>query len=212
MSDQSELLPRALLASISDESLMAELQRGHSGALADLFDRYHRLVFRIALRILRDHGEAEDLMQSVFLQLFRSRAQFDESKGTAKGWILRSAYHRSFNRKEYLILRGFYKDPEELVLSEESPEKESLRNSLDRAESKRALQEALGHLGATEREIVELSHYEGLTMREISQKTGRSFASVRHRYYRALETLRAVLYGRPDLDVKGAAKDCGIHV
>ena len=188
---------------------MACLQKGRSDALAVLFVRYHRLVLRIAFRILRDHGEAEDLMQSVFLQLFRSATQFDESKGTAKGWILRSAYHRSFNRKEYLILRGFYEDPEELVLSQESPEKGSLRNSLDRAESKHALQEALGHLGAAEREIVELTHYEGLTMREISQKTGRSFASVRHRYYRALETLRTVLYGRPDLDVKGASEDCG---
>jgi RNA polymerase sigma-70 factor (ECF subfamily) len=187
---------------------MAELQRGHSGALADLFDRYHRLVFRIALRILRDHGEAEDLMQSVFLEIFQSAAQYDESKGVAKAWILQYAYHRSFNRREYLTLRGFYEHPAELLPSQELLAK-AYAESLEGLEPIRV---ALGRLGKAERDILVLSFYEGFTMREIAQKTGRSFASVRHHYYRGLEKLRSILYERRDPALKPSAGKYVTHV
>jgi RNA polymerase sigma-70 factor (ECF subfamily) len=74
---------------LNDGELMAQLQAGCSDALAVLFDRYHRLVLSIALKIVRDPGEAEDVMQSVFLEIFRSVAQFDPAKGTTKVWMLR---------------------------------------------------------------------------------------------------------------------------
>src|SRR5580692_3198028 len=104
------LLPMtyAELGKLNDEALMLRLQLGHHDALAVLFDRYHLLVMTIALRILRDAGEAEDLMQAVFLEVFRSSAQFDSAKGTTKVWLLQYAYHRSFNRRHYLSLRGLY--------------------------------------------------------------------------------------------------------
>src|SRR5258707_6691649 len=101
------------LARLSDEALMLHLSAGHHDALAVLFDRYHRLVMNVALRILRDSNEAEDLMQSVFLEIFRSAAQFDAAKGTTKIWILQYAYHRSFNRRQYLNLRWRYERPQE---------------------------------------------------------------------------------------------------
>src|SRR5260370_37293337 len=87
---------------LSDELLMVHLGQGHSDALAVLFDRYHRLVLNVALRILRDTGEAEDLMQSVFLQIFHTAAHFDPTKGTTKACILQYAYHLSFNMSDYL--------------------------------------------------------------------------------------------------------------
>ena len=67
-----------------DGELMAHLQAGCNDALTVLYDRYHRLVLSIALKIVRDAGEAEDVMQSVFLEIFRSVAQFDPAKGTTK--------------------------------------------------------------------------------------------------------------------------------
>src|SRR5258707_7519450 len=100
---------------------MAHLDKGHPDALAVLFDRYHRLVLNVALRILRDTGEAEDLMQSVFLEIFHTAAQFDPVKGTTKVWILQYAYHRSFNRREYLNLRGVHERPEDPVAMQKTP-------------------------------------------------------------------------------------------
>src|SRR5579862_3220777 len=91
---------------LRDDALMSLVKDGHPEALAILFDRYRRLVLSVAWHILRDYGEAEDLVQSVFLEILQSASKFDSTKGTAKSWILQYAYHRSFNRKKYLNLRG----------------------------------------------------------------------------------------------------------
>src|SRR5262245_4190806 len=93
---------------MSDEDVMEQLGNGYPDALPMLFDRFHRLVLKIALRILRDPGEAEDVMQEVFLEIFNRAAQFDPAKGSAKTWILQYAYHRSLSRRQYLALRNFY--------------------------------------------------------------------------------------------------------
>src|SRR5262245_56348931 len=96
------------LARLADDEVMAHLQDGSHDALAVLFDRYQRLVFSIVVRIVRDEGEAEDVTQVVFLDIFRAAAQFDRSKGTTRVWLLQYAYHRALSRKRYLNVRSFY--------------------------------------------------------------------------------------------------------
>jgi RNA polymerase sigma-70 factor (ECF subfamily) len=98
----------AELKRLTDDQLMVELQSGVNDALAVLFERYNRLVFSVALKILRDRGEAEDVTQNVFLEIFRSVAQFDPARGSLKVWLLQYAYHRAINRKQYLNARSFY--------------------------------------------------------------------------------------------------------
>jgi RNA polymerase sigma-70 factor (ECF subfamily) len=176
---------------LSDEDLMLQLQQGDGDALAVLFDRYNRLIISIAWRILRDAGESEDLMQSVFLEIFRSAAQFDPNKGTAKVWILQYAYHRSFNRRQYLNRRGNYDDPQEIDTLAVMASKPYSR-MLDSMELKHMLEEAMGRLSPVQRIIFELVFHDGLTMKEIAEKTGKSFDSVRHQYYRGMETLRSI--------------------
>lgn len=192
MSTQCEPLLYAQLCSLSDEGLMACLQQGHSDALAQLFDRYHGLVFGVASRILRDNGEAEDIVQTVFLEIFQAAAQYDSLKGSARIWILQYAYHRSFNRRRYLILRGFYERTDA-----SGPYREctpaSYAESLERVETVKTLREAFHHLTKAQRHTLELAFYEGLTMREIEQRTGWSVDNVKHHYYRGLEKLRSVL-------------------
>jgi RNA polymerase sigma-70 factor (ECF subfamily) len=209
---QQSLLHYSGLASRSDEDLMVHLRAGQYDALAVLFDRYHRLVLNIALRILRDAGEAEDLMQSVFLEILRCAAQFDAAKGTTKVWILQYAYHRSFNRRQYLNLRGIYERPEESVPTPKTPTAAQTR-SLGMLESARLVQQALGRLNKTQRKTLELAFYEGLTMREIAQRTGESFDSVRHHYYGGLEKLPCILSDAPDGRVKTSSSGEGVaHV
>ena len=131
----------AELAHLTDEALMAHLRDGHHDALARPFpDRYHRLVLHIALRILRDAGEAEDLMQSVFLEIFSSAVQFDQARGSTKAWILQYAYHRSFNRRQYLNLRGIYERPEDSIHTDQTVA-ETNPKALGVLESARAAQE-----------------------------------------------------------------------
>ena len=104
----------------SDEALIDRLKSGNAEALAELFDRYSRVVFSVASRILRDRGEAEDLMQDVFLEIYRDVARFDPVRGSVRTWLLQYAYHRSLNRKKYLQRRGFYEFGEARVIQDES--------------------------------------------------------------------------------------------
>ncbi len=215
--DQDQSPPRGQsfsygeLARLSDEALMLHLSAGHHDALGVLFDRYHRLVMNVALRILRDSNEAEDLMQSVFLEIFRSAAQFDAAKGTTKIWILQYAYHRSFNRRQYLNLRGMYERPEESAPAQRLPATSSA-GSLGVLESARLVQQALSRLTKTQKEIMELAFYEGLTMSEIADRTGLSFDSVRHHYYRGLEKLRSMLCQEPGAKREAIASESVAHV
>ena len=93
-------------ARISDEVLLSFLQAGDLEALAVLFSRYARLVRGIGLRILRDVGEAEDLVQDVFLRLFEKAHTFDASKGAARTWIVQVAYRHACGRRAHLMRRG----------------------------------------------------------------------------------------------------------
>ena len=176
---------------LSDETVMAHLQAGHADALAVLFDRYHRLVLSIAMKILRDVGEAEDLMQSVFLEIYKCAAQFDAAKGTTKVWILQYAYHRGMNRRQHLNVRNFYKNSDIADTQNDLPIGEMF--SFSDQETKRLVKEALGTLNDAQRRVLQLAYFEGLSLKEIAERTGENVGNVRHHYYRGLSRLRAVV-------------------
>src|SRR6266545_7062772 len=139
----------------TDQDLMEELRHGRALALAVLFDRYGRLIFRIARQILHDDAEAEDLTQDVLLEVYRKAGQYDASRGTVKTWLLQYAYHRGFNRRKYLALRRFYDDYpagalEETKLAGEGDQREGLSPH----EWWQILQRGMDELGACERQII----------------------------------------------------------
>jgi RNA polymerase sigma-70 factor, ECF subfamily len=182
------------MRNLTDEELMRHLKAGQGDALAVLFDRYHRLVLSIALKIVRDPGEAEDVMQNVFLEIFRSVAQFDPAKGSTKTWLLQYAYHRSINRRQHLVARHFYQstDTEEL---ETMAGTETALGRFSRHELTHLIGQGLSTLNDRQRRVLELASYDGLSMVEIADKTGESVVNVRHHYYRGLKKLREVILG-----------------
>jgi RNA polymerase sigma-70 factor (ECF subfamily) len=159
--------------------------------LKTIFDRYHRLVLSVALKILRDVGEAEDLMQTVFLEIFKSAAQFDPSRGTLKVWILQYAYHRGMNRRQYLNIRNFYSNSDIAELHSESLAAEAVH--FNDQEIRQLVTQALGRLNETQSRVVKLAYFEGLSLKEIAERTNDSIGNVRHHYYRGLNQLRAVV-------------------
>ena len=184
----------AQLHDLSDEELMAQVKAGYDDALTVLFDRYHRLVLSIAFKILRDLGEAEDLAQSVFLEIYRVAAQFDPARGTTKTWLLQYAYHRSINRRRDLRRRKFYGQGE---LKEASCQGQLARGSAEgifsSVEARKMLAPAIELLSAAQRRTIRMAYFEGLTLREIAEKTGEPLAGVRHHYYRGLCRLRNLI-------------------
>ncbi len=96
------------LSEITDEILLVQVSQGAREALAVLFRRHARAVRSVAHRILRNEEEADDLVQDVFLFIFRKAALFNASRSTARSWIVQVTYHRAFDRRRHLISRHFY--------------------------------------------------------------------------------------------------------
>lgn len=175
---------------------MSDLLAGEQEALAVLFDRYHRLVYSVAMRIVHDSGEAEDVVQTVFLDFYRALAKFDPEKGILKVWLLQYAYHRALHRKQHLEANRFYHWVELDHLSPESRTSLCGSEALERAQ---LMDQLLSKVNANQRKILELTYCEGLTAEEIAVQTGKSVNVIRHHLYRALAVLRREVAKRRDV-------------
>jgi RNA polymerase sigma-70 factor (ECF subfamily) len=175
---------------LTDEALMNEIQNGCTDALTTLFQRYSRLVFDIVLRILRDRGEAEDVTQEVFIEIYQKAHLYDSRKGTVKTWLFQYAYHRSFNRRKYLALRGLYYGQ-----ALPQPELRATSKAHDPCGSidfRDVLQNGMKKLSDRERQIIELVVLHGWTLREVSTHVQQSYTNSRNIYYRGIRKLKAI--------------------
>lgn len=179
------------LQSLSDSELMAELRAGHHDSIAVILDRYQRLVWSIAQKILHDQGETEDIVQTVFMELFQKVDLFDAARGTLKVWLSQMAYARSINRRYHLQRRQFYSHVE---LNEESMTKTSAALApvlrLNASESNRLICEVLDALRPKQRMAVELIAIQGLTFDELASVMEESLSNAKHHYYRGMMKLR----------------------
>jgi len=174
----------------SDQEVMARLQSHDAGALEILFKRYARLVFRIAHGVIRDPGEAEDVVQEAFFYLYKKSMLFDGSKGTVKNWILQLALHRALDRKAHLARRGFYVGTDLRSLDDTLLGGTDLDREVGAKLDLAFLQKAFEELPDVERATLELFYFEGLALREISEKFNQPLGNTRHHFYRGLERLR----------------------
>lgn len=180
----------------SDEDAMSRLQARDSIALNYLFDRYAHLVLSIALRILRDYGEAEEIVQDVFLYVYRKSTLFDPSRGSAKAWIVQIAFHRALDRKAHLARRGFYLgtdiDPLHDTLLDQTDVEREIGAEMNRLHLEKAFEE----LPEVQRRTLDLFYFQGLELREISERLNEPLGNVRHHFYRGLERLRKSAFVR----------------
>jgi RNA polymerase sigma-70 factor, ECF subfamily len=178
---------------LGDEDLMAMVSRGARDGLAVLFRRYARPVRTLGRRILRDGGEADDLVQEVFLYIHRKSGLFDRSKGSARSWIIQVAYTQALIRRRQLKSHGFYSSgimdnvAEKRIHSLESTDSLGIVEELF---GKNGWKNLWGSLTECQRETFRLHFYEGCTFEEIAQKLGQSYVNIRHHYYRGLERFR----------------------
>lgn len=185
----------ALGSENADEELLEQISRGGREALGLLFRRHARSVRNIAQRILRDEAEADDLLQDIFLFIFRKAVLFDPSKGSARSWIFQVAYHRAFNRRQYLATRHFYTalelDEEILGPGSDAAEMPFYALAIDGILGKELMEKFVSLLSTDQQRTIELFFFEGYTLKEIAERTGQSLGNVRSYYYRGLERLRA---------------------
>ena len=177
---------------LSDERLMALMSAQDSQALDLLFSRHSRLVYSIALRILHDAGEAEEVVQECFLYVYRKALAFEPSRGSAKVWIVQVAYSRARDRKAHLSRRGFYvrKDIDSLELEDTLAGQEDVESEIGARLDFGRLECAFNDLTALQRETLKLFYFEDMGLREISERLHEPLGNVRHHFYRGLERLR----------------------
>jgi len=182
------------LQSLSDEELMTHLRAGHHDALAVIVDRYQRLVWSVAQKIVHDESEAEDVVQIVFLEFFQKMELFNPARGTLKVWLLQLSYTRSINRRYHLQRRHFYNSAEvdEQDVTQFSPAEAPMLR-LNSGETARLVREVLATLDASQRAAIELIAFEGLTFDELAVRTGETVANAKHHYYRGMMKLRDCL-------------------
>lgn len=202
--------PQAIGSEISDEALMIRICDGSREALAILFRRYARLVRTVAMRVLRDDSEADDLLQDVFLFVHRNCSIFDSSKAAVRSWIVQMTYHRAIDRRRYLNSRHFYTrldldgvadllDPRSAGWQDHDPFHSLVGNT--------TLQALLHTLTEDQRSTLSLHFFEGYTFDEIAVKLDQSLGNIRNHYYRGLDKLRKQIFPGKSLGRTGYGKE-----
>ncbi len=185
-------MSRTGLSPADDADLLVRLASGESDALAQIYDRYHRQVFSLALRILGDHVLAEDTTQEVFLALWRDPGKFDPAKGGFASWLLSLAHHRSVDgvRREESQRRR-----RDRLAELESPAQlgeDPADKALERVVGA-DVRSALSELPAVQREALTLAYFGGYTQREVAALTGAPLGTVKTRMLAGMRRLRQIL-------------------
>jgi len=170
----------------ADLALIARIRAGDEQAVAALYDCYSGIVYSVALRVLSDSAAAEDVLQEVFLQLWRKPDAFDASRGALGPWLAVIARHRAIDR---LRKRQPETDIEDTVLFVDG----DLEEEVARAEAAGKVRSALTAIPPEQRALVELAFFQGLSHSEIAERTGQPLGTVKTRIRSALLAIRKAL-------------------
>jgi RNA polymerase sigma-70 factor (ECF subfamily) len=168
---------------LDDSTLLALVQRGDEGAMTSLFDRYSKIVYSVALRVLRDPSSAEDVLQEIFMQIWRSPDSFVATRGSLGGWLAVVSRNRSIDN---LRRKRPTEQVDEIVLA-------SPYNLADEAERNSMMEKArtvIVGLPLEQRKTLEMAFFDGLTHSEIAEMTGDPLGTVKTRIRSALLSLR----------------------
>ena len=187
----------------SDQELMRGLRRRDPGAFEALYDRYARLIFSTAYRVLREAQGAEDVTQEVFLRLWRAPERYVEERGKLLGWLLSVTRNRAIDE---VRARRRQPLPESLVANPEdgrSPINEAPSEAaaaalatVDLTDQREWVRLALAELPEQQRQAIELAYYKGLTQAEIATMLHTPLGTIKTRIRLGMQKLRVALEGR----------------
>jgi RNA polymerase sigma-70 factor, ECF subfamily len=172
-----------------DSALVEQMMAGDESALAALYDRYAGMIFGMLVRILRDQHAAEEVLQDIFMQLWRTAAKFDASRGSLPAWLMVIGRNRAISR---LRSRARHEDYDDIEAFPANcvPSSVNIEDETQRAFLMQKLQAAMSALPQEQREAVELAYFEGMTQSEIAAKTGSPLGTVKSRVRTAMQSLK----------------------
>jgi len=171
---------------ITDSMLISRVRAGDEDALAALHDRYAQVVYSVALRVLGETTEAEDILQEIFLQLWRNPQTFDSNRGSLGAWLAVITRHRAI---DHLRRRRPESDIEDVIVAVDT----RIEQITDRNIAIAKIRAVVDRLPLEQRKPLEMAFFEGLTHSEIASKTGEPLGTIKTRIRSALLTLRKAL-------------------
>ena len=171
-----------------ETALVAGIRAGREDSLSQLYDRYSGVVYAVALRVLGDTGAAEDILQDIFLQLWRNPQSFDSSRGSLGAWLSVIARNRAIDA---LRRRKPQDDIDDVILAGGVDFEDETARKVMVAK----VRGILGGMNPDQRRAVEMAFFEGLTHTEIAGKTGEALGTIKTRIRTALLSLRKALEG-----------------
>ena len=182
----------ASMQPIPDSVLIERMLSGDEAALSTIYDRYSAMLFGALMRILRDKQAAEEVLQDLFLQLWRNASQFDPTRGSLAGWLLVSGRNRAISRLRGRANREILEEKEGLF-ADTFLSAQNIEEEVSRTELRQRLTTALFKLPTEQRQAVELAYFEGPTQSEIASRTGSPLGTVKTRVRTAMQSLKQIL-------------------
>lgn len=180
---------------------MARVQSRDDAALGVVYDRYAGIAFALAYRTLGDRGQAEDVVQEAFLSLWRRAGTFDSERGNLKSWLMTIVRNAAIDRR-----RGrFRHEATEQNIDDHAYRLESddLWGDVERNLTGETVREALDVLPASQREVIQLAYFNGLSQSEIAERTGLPLGTIKSRARLGLRKLHEVLQPAYEQDTDG---------
>jgi RNA polymerase sigma-70 factor (ECF subfamily) len=172
-----------------DRALVARIERRDADALRELYDRYGARLNGLASRILGDTGEAEEVLQEVFLYVWRAASSFDGSRGSVLAWLLVATRSRSIDRLRSRRA-GRPGSTRPLEDAPEAASSDDVEGGLAGREWEALCRKAISELPEDQRRALELAYFEGLTQQEIAERTRTPLGTVKTRVRLGLMKLR----------------------
>lgn len=185
-----------------DIEILRRVAAGELEAVGLLYDRYAPILLPLALRVLRDRAEAEDVLHDAFVAVSERAGQYVPERGSVAGWLVTLVRNLSIDRTRRRDRRGEL--AREHVLADVGPPPPDPEELTDASSERVRIRRALDSLPAAQRSTLEVAFYEGLTYPEIAEREGVPLGTVKSRAARALASLRQAL-AREGISVEDVA-------
>lgn len=184
----------------SDHSLLERIVARDSSALSDLYDRFSKLLYGVILAVVRDTDDAEDVLQEVFVQIWRSACTYQATLGTPKTWLVKLAHNRAIDllrskryRQRKVEVRNDEAEDISMLVASAFADNTTWHDTLHRERSV-YLSSALANLPQEQRALIDLAFFQGFTHHEIAESTGIPLGTVKTRIRTGMQVLRSRLH------------------
>jgi RNA polymerase sigma-70 factor (ECF subfamily) len=171
--------------------LIQQVAKQDREAFAQLYDRCSSLVFSLLMRMVKVRSDAEDLLQDVFVQVWRQASNYSSDRGTPEAWIINIARSRAIDK-----IRSIRRMEKSFVLTDDpagAESSENLESSAAESEARLAMSSALANLPDAQRKVLEMAYFDGLTQTEIAERLAEPLGTVKTRIRSGLQRLREMV-------------------